>query len=135
MTSPPRQHLTGIVVGDTPVLNFALRDRVTGAPLDMSAGTTTIKLRVQRIATPAPAVKEVDCGKLVGRELADGSIDSAPPYDVAGAGGRAQAACAASVFDVAGDYDGEVRVTFSATSQQQTPYALLRIHVRNPVGA
>lgn len=135
MTSPPIQRIAGIVVGDTPTLVFALRDRITGAPVDLIAGTTGIKLRVQRIATPAPAAKEQACTKLAGRVLANGQVDSAAPYDVAGSGGRCQAACAASFFDVAGDYDGEVQVTFSATSQQATPYQLLRIQVRNPVGA
>lgn len=123
MSATPRQHIAGIVVGDTPTLNFALRDHITGTPVDLAAGTTTVKLRVRKVGA-AGAATEVACTKLTGRVLANESIDTAPPYDTAGA----------SVFASAGDYDGEVQVTFSATSQQATPYQLLRIHVRNPVG-
>ena len=88
-----------------------------------------------RVALGAGTPKEVTCTKLPGRELPNGAIDLLAPYDVAGVGGRCIAQCAAEFFDTVGDWLGELQVTFSATSQQATPYALLDIHVRNPVGS
>lgn len=122
-----------LVKGNTPGIVMVVRDRVTGDPIDISAGTTTARLRVASQAAPN-TVKEVVCNKLTGLELANGTLNNAAPYDVAGKGGRCIAQCDATVFDTAGTWTGELQVTFSATSQQATPFVLLDITVRNPVG-
>jgi len=115
-----------LVKGDTPNINLSLVDKQTGLPPDLSNGGTVARLKT-RLATGGP-ITTVTCSKLTGREV-PGGIDLTPPYDTAGAGGRVLAACDASVFPDAGEYEGEVEVTF-ATAQIATPYQKLRITVR-----
>lgn len=118
-----------LVANDTPTLVFDLADRASGAAVDLSDPTTVVRLKV-RLASAASNKATIVASKVVGRQLPNGQVDSAPPYDVAGAGGRCAVACDAAVFDAAGEYLGEVEVTFGATSQVATPYQMLDIVVR-----
>jgi hypothetical protein len=118
-----------LVANDTPTLLFDLVDGKTGEPIDLSNAATVARLKV-RLATAAANKATITAGKLTGRSLPNGQVDPAPPYDVAGAGGRCAAACDATVFDAAGEYLAELEVTFGASSQVATPYQLLDIVVR-----
>lgn len=118
-----------LVANDTPTLVFDLVDRASGAPIDLSNASTTVRLKV-RVSGAASNKATIVATKVVGRQLPNGQVDTAPPYDVAGAGGRCSAACDATVFDAAGEYLGEVEVTFGASSQVATPYQMLDIVVR-----
>lgn len=121
-----------LVTGDTPNIELAVSDKRTGLPIDVSDALTVCVLKTRPITTPpgGGTVQSVTCSKLVGREV-PGGIDSLAPYDVAGKGGRVLAACSAAVFPTAGEYEGELQVTFGATSQVATPYARVLVTVRD----
>lgn len=118
-----------LVKGNTPNIELTEADRVTGLPVDFSAASTEVRLKT-RLASGVD-VTETVCTKLVGRKV-PGGIDTEPPYDLAGRGGRVVAECDATVFPEAGTYEGELEATF-AGSQVATPYQKLRIDVREPV--
>lgn len=118
-----------LVAGDSAVITSRLIIDRLGLPLDLSAAETTVKLRVRIVG--AVAVKaEVDGDKLAGLERKNGSISLVPPYDVAGKGGRVEFPCDETVFDMAGDYEAEIAVTFSGGARN-TVYDLLTFVVRD----
>lgn len=108
-----------LVAGNTPQLVFDLFDR--NGPIDVSAGSTTVRLYVRANATP------VVCTKLTGYDNGD-TIDSAAPYDVAGAGGRVRADCDQYVFPAAGRYAAEIQI--DANGVITTVYDDLIVNVR-----
>jgi hypothetical protein len=123
-----------LVAATTPQVQLSVVDRSrprNPQPVDVSAGTTVVKLRVRARGTTTPVV-EIVCIKQTGKVELDGSINTAAPYDVAGRGGRVVADCAASVFPTAGIYEGEVVVEFGATNRKTIPYDLLAFKVRAP---
>lgn len=79
-----------------------------GKPLDVSS--SVVKLKVKDAAN---VVTDIICTKLPGLETSTGVINTAPPYDVDGFGGRVVAECDPSVFDAAGNYLCEIQVTTS----------------------
>lgn len=119
-----------LVVGDTPNIVLVVADKRTGAPIDVSDAATVCRLKTRPLFGTAPATTDTVCSKLTGREIA-GGLDETAPYDTAGKGGRVMAQCAATVFPDAGTYEGELEVTFGLVSQVVTPYARLRITVRD----
>jgi hypothetical protein len=118
-----------LVMNDTPNIELGLVNKKTGLPPDLSDSLTVARLKTRPLFGASPSTTTTVCSKLTGREV-PGGIDTTPPYDVVGKGGRVLAACAASVFPAAGEYDGELEVTFGATTQIATPFAKLRITVR-----
>lgn len=117
------------VVGDTPQFVLVAADGRTGDPIDVSAADVVCRMKTRPLFGASPATTTTLCSKLAGREVA-GGIDTTAPYDVAGKGGRVLAACDATVFPAAGDYEGELEVTTAGT-QVFTAFAMLRITVRN----
>lgn len=115
------------VTGDTPPINFSLLE--SESPVDLSDPSTIVRLKVRK-AGQLTVKGEVICLKLPGRELEDGTIDTGSPWNTAGRGGRLQAQCPTSLFDQAGDYEGEIEVSFGAISRISTVYDILRIHAR-----
>jgi hypothetical protein len=60
----------------------------------------------------------------------DGTIDSASPYDLAGSGGRVQFNWGSTdLIQAAGDYEGEIEISYSDGSKQ-TVFDLLKFKLR-----
>lgn len=117
-----------LVAGDSPQILLALADRDSGQPTNLSDGGTSVlfKVRQQGVAT---LKGQVTCTKLTGLENEDGVvITTAAPYDVPGSGGRCMAACPPTLFDVAGEYEAEIEITFA--DRVSTVYDVRRITVR-----
>lgn len=110
-------------------LVLTLTDKSTRLPLDVSDSNLAVRLRVRRAGAPA-AAGDVDCSKLPGRVMPDGSINTEPPYDTPGAGGRVQAQVPGAFFDAAGEWHAEVRLQHLDTAELIIPHDLVRITVR-----
>lgn len=113
-----------LVTGDTPQIPISITDPATGLPIDLSSATVALKVRTVGGTLKAT----VACTLLTGRVRDDDTIDTTAPYNVAGAGGRCQANCDATVFDAAGEYEAEVEVTIGSVIT--TPYRVHKISVR-----
>lgn len=100
-----------IVRGDTrPTIIASLTDKATGLPVDLTGATVKMYLRQVGQTT----LKDTLTGTLLlGKREDDGSIDTDPPYNIAGAGGRVQFQPGATTFNTAGRFEGEFEVTFS----------------------
>lgn len=118
-----------LVQGDTgPSLVFSLTDDSTGLPVDVSAGGTVVRFKFRALG--ATELKgTITATKLTGRQLADGTIDTTGAYATAGAGGRVQVAWASTSLDTAGDFEGEIEVTFASGIIQTVP-AKVQLAVR-----
>lgn len=108
---------------------IVVADKTTHDPIDLSAGTTTVELKLKRVGATSLAGTVV-CTKLTGLQSADGSVDTTAPYDTPGRGGRVQADVPASVFSSAGDHVGELKVTDGLTGAVVIPHQLVEITVR-----
>lgn len=107
-----------LVKDDTgPPIVVALTDENTpttnnprGLPIDLTGATAVMFFR----AVGSTTLKDTLTGTLLtGRLKADGiSIDLAAPYNVAGAGGRVSFAMSATTLNTAGEYEGEIQITF-----------------------
>lgn len=120
-----------VVRGDTPQVLISLVNPLSGLPVDISPASTVVTLRIRPIAGALKA--SVACTKLTGRVRDDQTIDTDPPYHVAGVGGRAVASCPANVFDAEGSYEGEIRVTSGSGTIIRTAYSLISFTVRNEI--
>lgn len=114
-----------LVTGDTPQIPISITDPATGLPVDLTSASVLLHVRPVGGALKA----SVACTLLTGRVREDDSIDTAAPYNVAGFGGRCQASCPSTVFDVAGEYEAEVEVTIGSVIT--TPYRVNKITVRS----
>jgi hypothetical protein len=117
-----------LVQNDTkPQINLSLTDETTGDPIDLTGATVRMHFRAAGSAT----IKEtLILGLLTGRVLEDGSIDTTPPYDTPGRGGRCYVTWGETTLDTVGEFEGEVFVTF-ADSGIQTVYDVLKFKVRD----
>lgn len=119
-----------LVQGDTgPQLVLSLTDRATLAPIDLSGAGTSIKLHFREMGSDT--IKEsIPCFPIAGYTDPDtGVTTSAAPYDVAGKGGRMAMNWTATALNDAGEFEGEVEITFS-DGVIQTVYDTLRFTVR-----
>lgn len=116
-----------LVQNDTkPSIYIVFRDRDTLDPIDLSDATAVMYLR----AVGAATLKATVAGTLLaGYVEDDGSVTTASPYDVAGAGGRIRFDWSAGDLDAAGYFEGEVEITFSGGSVQSA-FELLRFYIR-----
>lgn len=116
-----------LVQGDTlPAVILSVVDKTTGAAFDLSAATSLLKFR----PVGEPEIKDsIVCGKLTGWVNPDGEVVVAPPYDVAGAGGRLIAYWNPDSLDTPGEYEGEVESTFP-DGKIQTVYEVVKFSVR-----
>lgn len=119
-----------LVQGDTrPQLRFSVTDPNTGLPIDFSNVATTVRFKFR--AAGSEATKEtIVCTKMVGRVQESGAIDTTPPYDTAGAGGRVALNWTATSLDTSGDFEGELEVTFD-DGTVQTVFDLVKFTVRD----
>jgi hypothetical protein len=119
-----------LVRGDTrPQLVLALSDDTTGNPIDVSDPATTVRMKFRELGEDVIKATLV-AGKLTGRLLPDATVDYAAPYTVPGRGGRIYVDWSADALDAAGEFAGEVEVTF-ADGGIQTVYDLIRFTVRD----
>lgn len=118
-----------LVQGDTgPALTFSITDDTTGLPVDLSAGGTVVRFKFRQVG--ASTLKgTITASKLTGRLLTDGTIDTTGSYATAGAGGRVQVAWASTSLDTAGDFEGEIEITFASGIIQTVP-AKVQLAVR-----
>lgn len=117
-----------LVRGDTrPQIGVSLKDQDTGQAINVSGGTVRMLFRPAGTTVLQATVPGV---LLVGIDQDDGTVSSAPPYDVAGAGGRVAFLWAPGDLDCdPGDYEAEIEVTFS-DGQVQTVYDVLKFKLR-----
>jgi hypothetical protein len=101
-----------LVKGDEkPLIVLTLTDDITGTPIDLSLGTTTISVKFRKAGTTT-LLSTISCSKLSG-----------------GTTGQVQFGFSGGVLDVdAGAYEGEVVVDYDGTVQ--TVYETLRFTVR-----
>lgn len=117
-----------LVQGDTrPALVVSLTDENSGAPLGLDGSTCRLYFRrlgeTEILATLTGLT-------IPGRVLPDGNLDFTAPYNLSGSGGRVQFNWAAGDLDQpAGEYEGEIEVTF-ADSTKQTVYDKLKFKIR-----
>ncbi|MEB6663835.1 hypothetical protein MXL91_20435 [Achromobacter ruhlandii] len=119
-----------LVQGDTaPQLQLSLTDQRTRRPLDLSAPGTTARLLFREVG--ADTVKAtMSCFAITGYvDPETGDVDYRPPYDVPGRGGRLAMDWSADALDTAGEFEGEVEVTFP-DGRIQTAFAILKFQVR-----
>lgn len=125
-----------LVQGDTsPPLQVTVKkevvNQVTGQtsvePLDISNATISLKIRIKGQTVIHDTVIGVP---LDGLENADGTINTDPPYNVLGAGGRVVFFWNNNSFSFAGDAEGEIEVAYNGGSVL-TGYNLLRFKVRS----
>lgn len=119
-----------LVQGDTaPQLQLSLTDQRTRRPLDLSAPGTTSRLLFREVGG-ATVKATMPCFAIAGYvDPETGDVDSRPPYDVAGRGGRLAMDWSADALDTAGEFEGEVEVTFP-DGRIQTAFAILKFQVR-----
>lgn len=100
-----------------PSLTVQLTQDCDGGPLNVSAAGDTVVLKFRKVG--ASTIKAtLTAAKLIGYEDADGNLDVAAPYNVAGAGGRVQFDWTPGTLDTAGRFEGEIEITFADTSVQ-----------------
>ena len=101
-----------LVEGDEkPLIVLTLTDDITGTPIDLSLGTTTISVKFRKAGTTT-LLSTISCSKLSG-----------------GTTGQVQFGFSGGVLDVdAGAYEGEVVVDYNGAVQ--TVYETLRFTVR-----
>lgn len=117
-----------LVQGDTkPAIIVSLTDEVSELPIGLTGSVVKMYFR----ALGETTILATLTGTLIsGRVLSDGSINSSDPYDTPGSGGRVQFNWGATdLSQPAGDYEGEIEITFS-DGTKQTVYDLLKFKIR-----
>lgn len=116
-----------LVQGDTkPQVAFSIKDSTTGDVVNLVGATVRLKFRELGSST---IKNTITCSLLSGKQMPDGSISNVAPYDVAGAGGRAILEWPEGALDTAGEFEGELEVTFY-DGTVQTVYDRQRFTVR-----
>jgi len=121
-----------LVQGDTAPLLMSITDPATGLPVDLSEAGAAVTFRMRPVPQGGVVTTikaTVVCSKLVGVVREDGSIDTAAPYNVPGAGGRCQVDWGPTDLDTAGEFEAEVEVTLK-TGKIKTIYKLLYLTIR-----
>lgn len=119
-----------LVQGDTaPQLVLSLTDERTRRPLDLSSPGTTARLLFREVGADEPKAT-MPCFPIAGYlDPETGEVDNRPPFDVAGRGGRLAMDWSATALDTAGEFEGEVEVTFP-DGRIQTAFAILKFQIR-----
>lgn len=117
-----------LVQGDTlPQPKAVITDSTTGLPVNLAGGSA---LMFFRKAGASALLASVPGALLTGLEAEDGSVNTAAPYNVAGFGGRVAFVWGATDLAIpAGDYEGEVQITF-ADGGVQSVFDLVKFKVR-----
>jgi len=117
-----------------PEVWLSLTDNVTKAPLDVSDPATVVYAYVREVGQTALKATLV-CTKLTGvviavdEETGAQTISEAPPYGVAGRGGRVAIVWETDTLDSAGTFQVEISVVFF-DQRVLTWYDLLQFTVR-----
>lgn len=117
-----------LVQGDTrPALVVSLTDQNSGAPLGINGATCRLYFRALGDTTILATLVGVTIPGIV---LADGTLNFNAPYNLSGSGGRVQFNWGSTDLDQeAGDYEGEIEVTFP-DGTVQTVYDKLKFKLR-----
>jgi hypothetical protein len=117
-----------LVQGDTrPAIIISLNDDETGSPISITESTTRLYIRAVGEET---VLLTLTAQLLPGKVEPNGSINTDPPYEALGSGGRMQFNWQAGDLDIdAGAYEGEIEITF-ADGSIQTVYDVLKFNVR-----
>lgn len=117
-----------LVQGDTlPQPKAVITDSTTGLPVNLAGGSALMFFRKAGAST---LLATVPGALLTGLEAEDGSVSTAAPYNVAGFGGRVAFVWGANDLAIpAGDYEGEVQITF-ADGGVQSVFDLVKFKVR-----
>lgn len=117
-----------LVQGDTrPALVVSLTDQNSGAPLGINGATCRLYFRALGDTTVLATLVGVTIPGIV---LADGTLNFNAPYNLSGSGGRVQFNWGSTDLDQeAGDYEGEIEVTFP-DGTVQTVYDKLKFKLR-----
>jgi hypothetical protein len=118
-----------LVQGDTkPALIVSLTDENSGDPIAVNGATVRMYFRALGDTT---ILATLTATLLAGKVLEDGTIDAVTsPYDTPGAGGRVQFNWGSTDLNqAAGDYEGEIEITYS-DGTKQTVYDLLKFKLR-----
>jgi hypothetical protein len=117
-----------LVQGDTrPALIVSLTDENSSAPIGMNGATVRMYFRALGSTTILATLTGT---LLAGIVQADGTVNSASPYDTPGAGGRVQFNWGSTdLIQAAGDYEGEIEISYSDGSKQ-TVFDLLKFKLR-----
>lgn len=121
-----------LVQGDTrPQLVLSLTDDTTGAAIDVSSATVRMRFRALGSTT---ILATLTASKIPGVILEDGTINFNAPYNVSGAGGRCVINWDSTALSQdAGDYEGEIEITFADTTVQ-TVYDTIKFKLRSQFG-
>lgn len=101
-----------------------------GAAVNLSSADASLVFCV-RLVGAATLTAQLTCTKLPGLEGLNGYVDTTPPYDAAGRGGRFEVLVPPSAFAAAGEYEGELVYFASASADPAPIYDLTRIYVRD----
>jgi len=117
-----------LVQGDTkPALVVSLTDENSSDPIGINGATVRMYFRALGDTTILATLTGT---LLAGKVLEDGTINSSSPFDTPGAGGRVQFNWGANdLTQPAGDYEGEIEITY-ADGNKQTVYDLLKFKLR-----
>lgn len=120
-----------LVRNDTrPQLILSLTDATTGDPIDLSQDGTSVVMRFRQVGATTN-IASLTATKLPGIVQADGSVSMLAPYDTPGRGGRCVIQWTPTALQgQAGDYEGEVQITF-ADGTIQTVYDVLKFRLRD----
>lgn len=123
-----------LVRGDTrPQVRAIVRDETAKTPMDLTGATVRMLFRPAGGESLQATLAGVLLPGLEDEET--GQVNSSPPYDVAGSGGRVAFSWSAGDLDCKpGEYEGEIKVTFPDTTLQ-TVYEILKFKVRDRFGA
>lgn len=124
-----------LVQHDTlPEINLFLYDEVTGNHIDISDPLTVVRLYFRQVGQTV--LKDtLILNKLPGlvtdidEETGNQTINFAPPYDVAGFGGRAAIQWGPTTLDTTGQFEGEIEITF-ADGSKLTRFAIYQYEIR-----
>lgn len=122
-----------LVQGDTgPQLIVSITDSLTGKAVDVSDVGTQIRILFREVG--AAAAKNVMPAYAIAGYLnpETGELETQPPYDVAGRGGRAVMDWAADALDTPGEFEAEVEVT-TPSGRIQTAFNMLKFTVREQI--
>ena len=116
-----------LVQGDTkPTLVITITDETTGLPISISNAIPRLKMRELGSTTLKTTLTGTPVPGLLN---ADGTVDTSGAYATPGAGGRCAFAWTQQALDKAGDFEGEIEVTF-ADGTIQTVFGLLKFKIR-----
>lgn len=127
MTISAKPNVVSMVVGDTGrPLRLSITDPATKQPVDVSNATVVALMREVGGST----LLTIPCSKLAGIVRSNRTINTNPPYNVPGAGGRVQVDWTEESVANHGKFKLEIRITFD-TGKVLTLHRLLDVRFRS----